>query len=484
MTRAGLHSWFSEDDLMNLWFARYRGVQALLQGLIVFFGPYTRPLGQAWYLSLYSLVGLEPAAFNVARWVIVALDAVLLYLFVSRISNSRSTGRLALVLGGCHAALFAMYFDSGMIYDLLAFLFYYLTLWRYVGIRRQGRVPGIGELAGLTVLYIGALDAKEIAVTLPVAVLFYELVMERVRFSGPAGAVRAVLREGRFVLASGTVTLAYVIGKVWTGALYSLPSYHPEFSLHNYLQVYGQYLLQFLNRPGTPSCSRMLLLLGGSVVLAAISRRRVLLWASLFNLFSVLPIAFIVARTAFAFYIPLAGWAVFLAGLLEWLGEGLARAAGRVAHLDPGVRRAVAHGAVLLAVVAFTYPQQARLIRAHALGCQQQQFRLRGWYEDIRPKLPEAESGSRFLVLREPPGLSWNMDFLIGLAYRDCTHRVDTVERLKQKGLRVDFGQYLAGFDYQDGHFCVLDRGALVALAAPESIQPEKKVRETWYRPE
>ena len=58
--------------------------------------------------------------------------------------------------------------------------------------------------------------------------------------------------------------------------------------------------------------------LAGSIIIALLTRRPVLLWAAIFNLVAILPIAFIPPRLGFAFYVPLAGWAVFLAGLLDF----------------------------------------------------------------------------------------------------------------------------------------------------------------------
>ena len=142
---------------MNLFFAWTRPYAHLAASCFAVFVPYTRPLGQAYYLALYRLFGFEPLPFNIVRLVIAALDVVVLYLLVSRILKSRSAGMWALILAGVHPALFSIYFDTGMIYDALAFLFYWLTFWMYLGIRQRGEIPGWRALAGTPgVVYVRA----------------------------------------------------------------------------------------------------------------------------------------------------------------------------------------------------------------------------------------------------------------------------------------------------------------------------------------
>src|SRR6185436_6356459 len=92
-----------------------------------------------------------------------------------RLSRSREAGAIACLLGAYHAHLNDLYYNSGTIYDLLCFTFFYLTLIYYFRIRDTGSYPGLGQLVTLLALYMAALDSKEMAVTLPVMVAVYEL---------------------------------------------------------------------------------------------------------------------------------------------------------------------------------------------------------------------------------------------------------------------------------------------------------------------
>ncbi|HEX8983962.1 MAG TPA: hypothetical protein VF767_00970, partial [Bryobacteraceae bacterium] len=430
--RGGLRSWFSTDDAMNLYFAWSHPLSGLLTSLVAVFTPYIRPLGQAYYLALYTLFGFDPLAFNVVRMGVAALDVVVMFLFVSRMLNSRTAGVCALILVGIHPALFSIYIDTGMIYDALAFLFYYFAFWLYLGIRQRGKVPGWRAMAGLLALYTCALNSKEIAVTLPVAVLLYELV-----FAPPRPKFRAVLgwlrREGRFAAAGAVLTALYIAGKMLgPHSLYAHPSYHPDYSLWTYLSVYGRYLAAFLNRPEIVSAPATSALLAGSVALAALTRRRALLWAALFNLVAILPIAFIVARLGFAFYVPLAGWAVLLAGMVALATDFIEARVRAGGGLHPGLRRLAIHSVVVAVLALIVVPRHDRASEWRYAGAHNSQLRIRTWYREVRYLLPTFPRGARLLLLDGPPGLNWSLNFLLPLALQDRGLRVNTLSQIKE----------------------------------------------------
>ena len=149
----------------------------------------------------------------------------------------------------------------------------------------------------------------------PVALLLVESIV----FRPQAGKLR---RQFLPTALAAVFTLAFIIGKN-TGpqALSSMGGYQTHYSLGAYLDAYAVNAAEFLYlslgavRPAMPWA------LAGCVALAAALRNRTLLWASVFNLVAILPIAFIPPRTGFAFYLPLAGWAVYFAALLTHIRE-------------------------------------------------------------------------------------------------------------------------------------------------------------------
>ncbi len=324
----GLQSWFSGDDLLNIHYAWSRPFSDLIRAIVLFFSHYSRPMGELTLLTLYSLFGFNPGPFNVFRLVLCIVSVVVLYVAATQLSRSREVGVLAVLLAGFNPALNSAYYDSGMIYDPLAFVFYYSAFALYVFSRREGRMPGLIRTCQIALLYIVALNSKEIAVSLPVALLLYELTVgaQAVKAGGEGLSFPAWLRRYRVVLFTGFLTLIFVIGKnTGSGALSTQAAYHPKFSLSLYLNTYAQYAGQFALVYGDPSATVMGAILLGCISVALLLRNRVLLWASLLNLIAILPIAFIPLRNGFECFVPFAGWGIYGAALLADLRQRLLR---------------------------------------------------------------------------------------------------------------------------------------------------------------
>jgi hypothetical protein len=86
----------------------------------------------------------------------------------------------------------------------------------YTGIREEKRMPAAWEWTAILTLYIAALNSKELAVTLPLALGCYELIWHRPA-CGWAATARWIGAEGRGMVMTGLLTVPYVIGKL-TGA--------------------------------------------------------------------------------------------------------------------------------------------------------------------------------------------------------------------------------------------------------------------------
>lgn len=425
MARYGLHSWFSEDDLLNLSYSTARPLGDLIRANFLFFSHYNRPLGQLLLYGLYARFGFNPGPFNVVRLVLCMICLVVLYLFVSRIAGSREAGILSVLLMGFHPALRSLYYESGMYFDVLAFLFYYLAFWLYMRDRRS-----------LWVLlpFVAALDSKEIAVSLPVALLLYELVVARER-------------RYRTALITGVLTLIYAIGKMTgPGALGGLSAYHPQISLSHYLDNYAHYAAEFTFLADGAIRPVIAFVLAGCIGLALAMRNRVMIWASLFNLVAILPIAFIPPRNGFAFFVPLAGWAVYMSILLVQCREIVTRHKRSL--------RAPAQIAVAAALCWLVLRPEVQLMdRDFYPAVHKDQFMNRDAWNSLKVSLPQKPGNMRVLALREPFVLEYALYFLLRLGYRDPAIQVDTVRLLTLHNLPVLPGQYDAVIDYADGQF-------------------------------
>lgn len=440
-TKRGLRSWFSGDDLTNLYYPWSHPVRELIAGNIVFFGHYPRPMGELVYYAMYRAFGFNAAGFNVARLLLCAVDVFVLYFVAKRLSGSRETGAFAVLLGGFHPALLYMYYDTGMIYDALAFLFCYGAFLLYM---RSGNRYLVLVLA----LYAAALESKEIAVSFPFALLFYELT----RLTPASLSARGMLRQFSGTLIAGMMTVAYIAGRT-TGpsAMTSMPAYSPHYSFTTYLDSYSYYFSQFT--PVSQEAARPLMpwILAGCIALALLLRNRVLIWAALFNIVTILPLAFIGARGGFECAVPFAGWAIYCAELIVM--------SRRAATFNRPVLRLPSQ--IALAVLLYWFilrPESLLMQRVAFPVVHSDQNRNREYYRQLRALLPANLSHKKVLALHDPYMDRYELLFLLALGYNDPTVAIETPRLLESRGAKVSPSEYDYVLDYADGQFALLPR--------------------------
>ena len=408
MTRTGFRFWFSEDDLMNTYYCWSRPAFDLLRANVLFVNNYYRSAAEVVYCGSYALFGFNPVPLSIFRFALGVANLFVLYTFVSRISRSREAGVIAVMLGGFHPASNDLFVDSGMLYDALAFFFYCSALSLYVKCRQEGRFPGVRQSIGILALSLVALNSKEIAVSFPVALFLYELTVGW----QSSWQLPLLWKQFRLTLISVAITLAFIVGKT-TGpeALSNDASYHPAVSLSNYLATYSRYASEFLIYVTADAIRPWLFwALVGCILLAALLRHRVLLWASLFNVFAILPIAVIPPRGGFAFVVPLAGWLTYFAVLITWLR---AKVTFRSLSLQAPSQLAVA-AAIWLTILRpysfFTREFQRPIVH-------REQDANRELWNSLRAILPASVAHKKIFVRHDPMTLAYASRFLIQLGY-------------------------------------------------------------------
>src|SRR5204863_490713 len=172
----GLRAQFSGDDLMNLHGYLSRPPASLIVDNLHYWSTSYRPLGGLFYVALYRWFGFDPLPFRAACFGLLALNLSLLWRFTLRLSGSREVAFLALLLAGYHAWLVDLYYSTGTVYDLLCYAFFLGAFNVYLGVRERGRDQSWRDVAIVTVLYVCALNAKEMAVTFPVLLAIYEAI--------------------------------------------------------------------------------------------------------------------------------------------------------------------------------------------------------------------------------------------------------------------------------------------------------------------
>ena len=307
---------FSQDEMMNMYFYWHPGILRCLWANICFWTDFYRPAGALYYLPLYHLFSLNPEPYRVLQVGIVAASIPIVYWLSRLFVASRSVAFLAALVVSYHADLANLVFRGAFIYDVLCGFFYFSALAYYIQIREQGSDLRPGQIAVFLLLYIFALNAKEMAVTLPVIALVYE-VLKWPRLGDWKLFFGQNWRSAIPPLIAGVLTAIYIYGKLHgSGPLVQAEVYRPHYSWHTFLESNAQFVseLRFHHRPIVPAA---LLLLWSAVFIYAVLRRdRSLQLMAFWVVLVPLPIAFIrPIRGGACLWLLLFGWANIFARL-------------------------------------------------------------------------------------------------------------------------------------------------------------------------
>ena len=298
----GLRAYFTPDDMMNLYGACFRRL-----------GESDRPVGALFYRALFTAFGLHPLPYRMACFAILSANLALLYVFCLKLSGSREVAALACLLGAYHAHLADLYYSTGTVYDLLCFLFYFGALALYIQVRERAAGWRILVLA----LYLCALGAKEMAVTLPLFLFLYDLI-----YQPPAPRLAAALRW----------TAAFILYKTTgPGRMTANPDYLPSFSWQVLTANWRHYAYDLFYGAIQFTGLGIVLLWAAVLAVVLVLRQRDLLFAACVILLGILPVVLIAERGFYAIYLTLPGWYLLAAQSLTTARQRLLPRAGAAA---------------------------------------------------------------------------------------------------------------------------------------------------------
>jgi tetratricopeptide (TPR) repeat protein len=130
---------------------------------------YFRPLALSSLLVQLWVWKANPAPYHAANVLIHLVNTALVCALGLRLLRRRWQGLLAGALYGVHPALVESVAFVSSRYDLLATLFLLLALWL------EGRLQGAARVAGVATAFLLALLCKEMALTLPLVMLLWQL---------------------------------------------------------------------------------------------------------------------------------------------------------------------------------------------------------------------------------------------------------------------------------------------------------------------
>ena len=209
----GLSAHLSFDDGMNFVAMHHHWEAPLWRNVLDSLKVFTiapRPLGALFYRPLYYLFGFNPLPYRIVVHLFLTFNIVLAYLFARGLGATREASTLSTLLFCYNASLLDLYYNTGTVYDVLSFSLYFGALLIYIRERSTHNRLSIRTMATVTVLYLASLDAKEMPVVLPSALLFYEALYRRQDLrSRPLAA-----RVGSFLAAISIITAIFLKVKV------------------------------------------------------------------------------------------------------------------------------------------------------------------------------------------------------------------------------------------------------------------------------
>jgi hypothetical protein len=398
---------FAPDDMMNL--AGYWRMKPAMSvaSHVLLWRDFYRPMGGVFYLPLFYAFGLNPAPFHVVILCILLFNVWQVYRLAVLLRAGETAAILASILACYHAGLSNLTYNIAFVYDVLCGCFYLGALVYYIRIREAKRTLGGGEIAVFLLLYLCALNSKEMAVTLPVMLLVYEWLYHReAQLRGP--------------VAAALLNIPYIYGKALRpDALAANPGYHPEFSTARLLEFqtrsFGELFYQHELSAATVAW------IWAALFYVAFRRPRpVLQFCCLFLAIAPLPIEFLPGRGGACLYLPFVGCAIFAAVVCVDIVTALAQ----FLALEPlfvRVGRQRAFMLLLVGCVSLWGRETQRLKQSFVRPSMEQTGALTadviGQLHALAPRAPS----HGLVVFLDDPFVDWDMAFIAELWFRDRT---------------------------------------------------------------
>jgi hypothetical protein len=340
---SGYYSWFAApalfanyapDDILNLRYYWFQGTWKLIWANFKIWTSYYRPFGGIYYLSLFTLFGLNPIPYRAVSLLLLSLNTFLAYRLAAQLFQSRGKAFLVGFLVVFHPGLANLLYTNSFIYDILCGTFF-LGAFNYYGSKRKtGSRLNPWHCAIFLCLYQCALNSKEMAVSLPLLVLCYELIVHRPILQGHIQTVSQkikslawrMLHQGKAALLAAFLTLLFLGGKM-TGpeSMTQMGAYHPVLTWGRFLDSNARFLNELFGQTGCFNPAKLLIVWGAILGYAFLRKSAVLkfLWCWVF--ITPWPIAFLPGRNGGCLYLVWLGWALIgtqlLFDLASFIGE-------------------------------------------------------------------------------------------------------------------------------------------------------------------
>ena len=450
-----LRGGFREDEMLNMWIYWRVGLVKSLLANIKFWTTFYRPAGALYYLPLYHFFRLDPLPYRIIQISILAALIPIAYHLARLLAHSRSVAFLAVLALCYHPVLANLVFVGAFIYDVLCGFFYLAALTYYVHLREQDICLRPVQILIFLLLYVLALDSKEMAVTLPAIVSTYEF-LKAPRWVDWKALRRWSWRYATPSLIAGALTAIYLYGKLYgSGSLTRLDPYRPRYAWHQFLVSNSRFIADLFFAQNAITSGTLLMLWVAVCIYGVLRRDRTVQLMAFWVVIVPLPLAFLLPiRGGGSLYLLLFGWAMIFAkvaydlavvvskaatALGQWIGLGSNTKATNgsrggsttrrvpvkgmlsvaVGKIPVSVVRIAVIGALAFSFAIFTEWKNRRLGTARALlGVGQNVNHVIGALESLN--LRPVPGSTVFLDVQEQPFQNkWHPLFIASLIWND-----------------------------------------------------------------
>jgi hypothetical protein len=396
---------FALDDLGNIdHYYEYSPWQMVLSNFLPWRGDY-RPLGGLFYIPIYHFAGLNPVPYQAVLLAIVLANVYFAYRLVRLLGGGELAAGLVALVCCYHGGVANLYYNAAFVYDAMCCCLYLAALAYYVRIRNRGQLPGAWQTVVFLLLFLAALDAKEMAVSVPVMVLVYEWIYHRPEKWSRASLLAWVRGPARVSLIAAALTLVDIYPKVaGSTAMVTAEGYRPVFTLER-VRAFQVALYQdlFFSWNWTPGWVQIV---WPYLLLAYLAWRRadrpILRFLFWYLLVVPLPIEFLPGKREACFALLMVGGAAFAAVVFADAVEAAARFLARGFRLPPAGRPLLA--GVMVAAAVLVWVREQRYLREMIGGAPMTTLGSEDWdiIQQMRASSFHPRPGSSVAFLDDP----------------------------------------------------------------------------------
>src|SRR5579863_1405153 len=116
-TWRGLAMFFSDDDMLNMYYAWMTPALTLWKAQVLPWIPVSRPLGNVAYRVFYDVAGFHPLPIYIFCWLLLIGNVIAAWRFFRAVAPSVFVALMALSLTLVHGLFQDLYLSAGTVYD-------------------------------------------------------------------------------------------------------------------------------------------------------------------------------------------------------------------------------------------------------------------------------------------------------------------------------------------------------------------------------